>query len=162
MAVLVNSGRAAAAEAIKAMPIHMAWGSGDPAWDGLGAPPTVPLTDTGLTSEIGRRVVTQSLFCTPSSTGEIVVPQGRFTVSIEPTRHLYMRFAFGYEDAPASTIREIGIFVGTVTKNTLPPGQEYFIPSQLDDSGLLLVAERINKLERSASIRQQFEFVVTF
>lgn len=175
MAILTNSGRAAAAMAVKAQPIHMAWGSGNPDWD---LPPSTPSPDPGapegdstppesveataLLNELGRRRATQVLFCVPDQQGELVVPTGRFTASATPTKYLYMRFAFDFTDAQASTIRELAICIGTVAKATVPAGQDYLIPSDLQDPGLLLALENIPKLVRSASVRQQFEFVIQF
>lgn len=160
MAILTNSGRAAVAVSIKAQPIHLAWGSGLPDWD-TGGESELPST-SDMTAEVGRRRVTQSLFCTPDPAGEIVVSEGRFTVSTEPTNYLYLRFAYDFHDAPDATIRELGVFIGTVAKSTTPVGQDYLHPEDIEAPGTLLVYERIQKLVRSPQIRQQFEFVVQF
>lgn len=160
MAILVNSGRAAAAAAVKAQPIHMAWGSGDPSWDDVPIPESA--SAVALLNELGRRRASQVLFCLPDDNGELVVPTGRFSVSTEPTKYLYMRFAFDFTDAEAATIRETAIFLGTVPEDTVPSGQEYLIPSEVEDPGLMLALEHIDKLVRSSSIRQQFEFVIQF
>lgn len=160
MAILVNSGRAAAAASVKEQPIHMAWGGGDPAWDDVPVPE--PATAEALVNELGRRRATQVLFCTPDPQGELVVPTGRFTASPMPTKHLYMRFAFDFTDAPASTIREIAVFIATAAKDTVPVGQEYLVPSEVESPGMMLALEHIPKLVRSASVRQQFEFVIQF
>lgn len=160
MAILTDSGRAAAAAAIKAQSIHMAWGSGDPGWDVTPVPE--PADSTALVNEVGRRRVTQTLFCLPDPEGELVVPTGRFTASAEPTKYLYLRFAFDFTDASASTIREIAVFSGTVAQPSVPPGQDYLTPAEIDDPGLMVVLERIPALIRSASVRQQFEYVIQF
>lgn len=160
MAILVNSGRAAAAAAVKAQPIHMAWGSGDLAWDD--APEPEQATATSLLNELGRRRATQVLFCLPDPQGELVVPTGRFTVSTVPTKYLYMRFSFDFLDAPASTIREIAVFIDTKASPSVPAGQDYLVPAEVADPGMMLALEHIPKLVRSASIRQQFEFVIQF
>lgn len=148
------------AEAVMARAIHMAWGSGDPEWDTTPVPETI--NDSALVAEIGRRVVSVARYCFPDPDGEIVVPTGRFTESIAPTRHIYLRFNFDFFDAPVATIREVAVFIGTQTLGTLPPGQTYFEPAQIVAPGTLLVIERVPKFERSASVRQSFEFVVTF
>ncbi|EBA6160071.1 hypothetical protein BIW22_20880 [Salmonella enterica] len=159
MAILVESGRAAVATAILNQPIHLAWGSGDPAWDG-----SKPVESTGTTKmvkEIGRRTVTQTMYVTPSATGEIVVSQGRFHESQAPTKYLYLRFTYDFLDAAQETIRELGIFVGT--KIIANPAQiDYFQASEIADPGQLLVLELIDKLNRSQQTKQQFEFVIQF
>lgn len=160
MAILTNSGRIAMAISVKAQPIHLAWGSGSAAWDAAPSPESIE--STALQAEIGRRKATYVAYCEPDDDGEIIVPTGKFTESATPTKHLYMRFAFDFTDAPTSTIRELAVFVGSQTNPSLPAGQMYFEPSQVTDTGTLLVIEHIQKFDRSASVRQTFEFVVTF
>lgn len=160
MAILTNSGRTSVAQSVMLRPIHLAWGSGDPSWDDTPVPESID--DDSLVNEIGRRKAAVVRYCTPDSGGEVVVPTGRFTFSDEPTRHIYMRFNFDFFDAPTAIIRETAVFIGTETDPSLPPGQMYFEPGQIIDRGVLLVIERIPKFERSQSVRQSFEFVVTF
>ena len=143
-----------------ARPIHLAWGGGDPAWDTDPVPETI--NDALLVDEIGRRLVSTARYCSPDESGEIIVPTGRFTESSVPTRHIYLRFNFDFYDAPAATIREVAVFVGTQTDADLPPGQMYFEPGSVIDPGTLLVIERTQKFDRSPSMRQSFEFVITF
>lgn len=160
MAILTSSGRIAVAQSIISRPLHLAWGFGDPDWDVTPVPESIE--ETSLVAEVGRKVVSQARFCTPDPDGEIVVPSGRFRETLEPQRHIYLRFNFDFFDSPDATIREVGVFVGTQTKASLPPGQTYFIPDDIVDPGTLLVIERTPKFDRSASVRQSFEFVITF
>jgi len=158
MAILTNSGRAALAAAIVAKPIHMAWGSGDAAWDAT--PVAVTTSATALVNEIGRRTATQIKYCTPLVGGELVVPTGEFTESLTPTKYIYLRFNFDFVDAPVASIREVAVFSGTVLRSGLPEGQRYFPPADVSNPGILMVIERIPKFERSPSVRQSFEFVI--
>lgn len=174
MAILVEVGRAAVATAIKAQSIHLAWGSGDPAWDA--SRPVESVSTTALTKEIGRRRVTQSMYCRIDPNGSIVVPGNRFEISNTPTKFLYLRFAYDFLDSPTETIRELGVFIGTVPLSSQPVGNasanpnfpDYLlaagtgITAEYSDPGQLLVLEYIDKLLRSATIRQQFEFVIQF
>ncbi len=160
MAILVNSGRAAAAAAIRSQSIHMAWGSGDADWDSN--PVDEDSEATALVNEIGRRRATQVSYCMPDDQGELVVPTGRFTSSLTPTKYLYMRFSFDFTDASASTIREVAVFSGTTPGSEVPAGQDYLVPAEVQDPGLMLALEHIDPLVRSAAIRQQFEFVIQF
>lgn len=160
MAILTNAGRTALAKLVLSSPVHLAWGRGDPNWDTTPVPELI--SDTELVDEIGRRAASVVRYCVPDENGSIIVPTGRFEESLEPTKHLYMRFNFDFEDAPVATIREVGVFIGTETDTSLPPGKMYFEPEHIIDPGILLVIERIQKVERSPSVRQTFEFVITF
>ena len=160
MELLNNSGRSAAAESIKLRPLHLAWGSGSAAWDT--APVAESVNDIALVSEIGRRIATSVRFCVPDEAGEIVVPTGRFRETVEPSRNIYLRFNFDFTDAPTSTIREVAVMVGSTTDPDLPAGQMYFEPADVLSPGTLLVLERTSKFDRSPSVRQSFEFVITF
>lgn len=159
-AILVDSARVAMAEAIMARSLHLAWGSGDQAWD------TTPVADstseTALVTEVGRRIITSAQYCYADTNGSIQVPTGNFSPSSTATNSIYMRFNFDFSDSPVATIRELGVFVGTVTNPSLPSGQMYFLPTDIVSPGRLLVAERIPAFTRSANVRQAFEFVVTF
>lgn len=160
MAILTNSGRVAMAMSVKAQPIHLAWGSGNATWDTTPQPESID--SAALLSEIGRRAATYVAYCEPDVAGAIIVPTGTFSETATPTKHLYMRFAFDFTDAPTSAIRELAVFIGTQIVAGLPVGQMYFEPDQVTNPGTLLVIEHIQKFERSASVRQTFEFVVTF
>lgn len=183
MAILVEAGRAAVATAIMNQTIHCAWGAGDPSWDA--SRPTEPASATGLVKEIGRRVVTQKSYVVLDPNGSIVVPGNRFEFTTNPTKFLYLRFAFDFKDAAVDpnapgtnpVIRELGVFINTVPLGAQPAGQNAYNPnfpdylmaaaspnavSEYSSPGQLLVLEYIDKLTRAETIRQQFEFVIQF
>ncbi|EMD0638872.1 hypothetical protein VPZ60_004288 [Salmonella enterica] len=160
MAILVTSGRAAVAAAIKAQDIHLAWGEGLSSWDA--APPSESAGTEQLEKELGRLICTQSQFCTENKTGggTIIVANGRFDKSDDPTNYLYLRFTYDFEDEKFADIRELGIFVGTKA-NAGVDDKKYMQAGNYTD-GQLLVLEYISKLTRSDQVRQQFEFVIQF
>lgn len=158
MAILTNSGRAAIAEILQENDVHLAWGAGDASWDVSPVPES--LAAIALVDEIGRRAAAQVLFCQPDSNGDIVVPNGTFSISGAPTRYLYCKFLFDYADGAGATIRELGVFLRTTIKSSVLPTKKYFSPSDIDSPGSLLLLERIAKLPRSETVRQQFEYVV--
>lgn len=182
MAILVEVGRAAVATAIMNQTIHCAWGAGDPSWDA--SRPVEPASATGLVKEIGRRVVTQKSYVQLDPQGSIVVPGNRFEFTTTPTKYLYLRFAFEFDDAavdPAApgqppVIRELGVFINTVPLEHQPSGNATYNPNfpnylmaaqgsvaaEYSAPGQLLVLEYIDKLTRANTIRQQFEFVIQF
>lgn len=170
LATLTNTGRAAIAKAIASRPLHLAWGTGDSAWDAEGA--TLPsLVDaTALTSEVGRGLATAVGYVEPDEEGDIVIPVAtgsgtatnkRYRQVTGPTAYLYIRVNFNFEDASSATIREVGVFMDTVTAKGLPEGQRYFTPGEISDPGLLLAAEILTPaIARSPSVRQTVEFVL--
>jgi len=158
MAIFVSSGRVALAKIIKTSPLHLAWGSGIPAWDATPVDPSI--TDTDLVSEIGRRAATTVEYCTPDVNGSIEVTDGRFTYSATPTTYIHVSFNFAAGDAPSSTVREVGIFIGS-TFIAEPGGQYYFPIGEVVSKGLMLISNRFAALNRSPSIRQYFEFVIS-
>lgn len=159
MAILTNVGRAAWAAVIQDLPLFLAWGTGDAAWDTTAISPN--LSDTALVAEVGRAIVTTSGFAEADDEGLIATPTGNYTLVAGPTPNLYLRFDFGFADAADQTIREVGLFINTTLVAGLPPGQRYFLPAQVDEPGTLLAVERFAlPLSRSPLVRQQFEFVL--
>ncbi len=161
MAILTASGRTALATAIAAQPLHCAWGSGSASWDAT--PAVEQVTETSLVNELGRRTVSEVGFVIPDDAGIISVPGQNYSLAASgiKTNNVYMRFTFGYTDAPTSLVREIAVFANTVTATGLPAGQTYFIPSQITNPGTLLMIQRIPVVTRSSATRQTFEFVLT-
>lgn len=171
LATLTKTGRAAIAKAISARPLHLAWGVGDPAWDEEGAQSPSLINATALVAELGRRSPASVGFVDPDEAGDIVVPitrgedgtvqEARYRQVPGPTPYLYMRINFDYENASNAIIREMGVFMDTVVKSDLPPGQRYFTPTDLEDPGLLLAVQIIKPpITRSPSIRQTVEYVL--
>ncbi|MBM3273277.1 hypothetical protein FJY94_08600 [Candidatus Kaiserbacteria bacterium] len=127
--------------------------------------PPESIGQTALLREVGRRVVDEVHFVAADAQGEIVVPTGRYRLSVEPTQHLFIRVRFDFEDAATSIVREQGLFVGTQTDPELQssvPGQKFFMPAQITDPGILLVLQNSVPIVRQPSTRETFEFVVTF
>lgn len=114
-----------------------------------------------LLHEVGRKAVDEVSFCVGDENGLLVTPTGRFTAIDTPTNQLYVRATFDFEDAANETIRELGIFMGTEVADSCPPGQRYFVPSDLKSPGILLVLENTVPLIRTAATREAFSFVIT-
>jgi hypothetical protein len=160
MAIITQSGRAAMAQAVKNQAMHVAWGIGDPEWDTEPVPEDT--TRTELVNEVGRRVVDEVFFCEPDEEGELEASNGRFTLSETPTRNLFIRVRYNFTDASGYTIRELGLFINSETDGDLPEGQEYFLPNQVIDPGILLLLEYEPPMIRTPAVRESFSFVVTF
>lgn len=163
MAIIPRIGRASMAAAVKAQPLHIAIGLGDPLWDTDGHPRAAEdPAATALLAEVGRRTITASAYVVSDSAGEIELPGGRYTVVDHPTALLYVRAAFDFADASAAVIREAGLFVGTTAKDGVPAGQRYFQPGDIADPGTLLLLDHIAPVVRTQATRETYEFVVSF
>lgn len=163
MAILTKSGRIAIAKAIASRPLHLAWGQGDETWPV--DPPPEDTEATALLDEVGRRYALEVAFVVPNEQGEIVVEgSGRYSRSPTPTNNLYLQFKYDFADGATAVIRELGVFVDTELIDGLPPGQEYFVPSEIADggSGTLLHLEHTTPNYRSPATRESYEVIITF
>lgn len=171
LATLTNAGRAAYALAISERPLHLAWGSGSADWDASGAALPSLVTATALVNELGRRTPNRIGFVEPDEAGDVIIPvsvgaegavqEARYRIVSGPTPFLYIQTAYNYADASNAVIREMGVFVDSVLKPDLPPGQRYFTPADIEKSGLLLAVQIIlPPINRSPSVRQTVEFVL--
>lgn len=158
--IITNPAKVGVASAIKALPIHVAWGMGAVAWDTVPVPES--MSASTLLAEYGRRKASQVAFCTPDVNGDIEVPSGKFSISATPTKYLYIRCSFAANDQPTGSIREVGVFFGTEAKPEVPSSKQYLEPSEILNFGSILLIDHIAKIDRSNSIRQQFEFVIQF
>jgi len=161
MSILTTAGRAAIAAAVKAQPLHLAWGPGDGAW--VTPPPENP-SATSLTNEIGRRLVTSCDFVTPDPVaGTIeVAGAGLFSISATPTNRLLITTQFDYADASTSVVRQIGLFMGTQVVAGLPAGQRYFLPAEVQSPGSLVQLENRAPIYRTSGTRERFEMLIVF
>lgn len=171
LATLTKTGRAAIALALSSRPIHLAWGSGDASWDGEDAALPSLVNATALVNELGRRTPATIGFVEPDDEGDIVIPvatgadgevqEARYKSVTGPSPYLYVRVNYNFADASNAVIREIGVFMDTELKDGLPPGQRYFLPSDLKNPGLLVAAQIFQPpINRSPSVRQTIEFVL--
>lgn len=160
MSILTEYGRIALAEAIKALPLHVAWGPGDGAWT---TPPSESTAATALITELGRRVATAE-YVKPDVAGEIEIPgHGFFAYSATPTKYLLVSATFGYDEEPTATIRQTAVFVGTQVIAGLPAGQRYFTPAQLQSPGRLLQLQNLpSPVVRDALYRNRFDNLIVF
>jgi hypothetical protein len=97
--------------------VHLAWGEGLETW--ASELPPEDVIATGLAHEIGCRRADEILFVEGDDDGALVTPTGRFNAVDYPTNNLFMRFTFDFEDAANRTIRELGVFIDTITNPEL-------------------------------------------
>lgn len=170
VATVTKVGLSAMAKAVAERTLHLAWGSGEPAWDDEPSQKPSLVNATALTQELGRRIPRTVTYAEPDEAGDIIVPVGqntdgtvrkeRYRLSAEPTPYIYVNAVFEYEEASAAVIREVGLFMDTVAKSGLPAGQRYFTPAEIENPGLLLTAQNLDTpINRSSAVRQTVEFI---
>ncbi len=119
--------------------------------------------ETGLASEIGRRRAQSIQFIVPDPEGPIDDAfKQRWAVSAEPTNTLLISVKFGYDEAPDAIIQEFGIFVDTVARPEIPPGQDYLTPDQIEHPGYLHTIEHVTPVIRSATKRDGADIFIEF
>lgn len=160
MSIITTAGRSAIAHSLKNSELHLAWGTGLPAWDTESERENRNAIE--LVNEVGRRKVLTANFCRPDEAGEIILRGARFTQSQIPTPNLHLRCEFDFDDGLGQTIRELGVFIGTQTKNTVPAGKRYLEPQDLENKGILLTLDHITAIERGVGSRISFDIVITF
>ena len=116
---------------------------------------------SGLVDEIGRRKVTEVKFVVPDDQGEIQMTTGRFTESATATRHLLFNTSFAFDEGANETIREVGIFLKTGVKASVPPGQFYLTRADYDSPGILLLLQNSTPIIRNGATAQAFASVLT-
>lgn len=159
---LQTAGRIALAQSVAAQPIHIAWGRGDGQWTQA---PGEPDNATALTDEFGRRLVTQIGYVTPASADDydIAMPGGDYYKrSADPTCWLYLNCQFDFSDGLNETIREVGVFVGGTAKTSVPPGQRYLTPEQIETPGQLYCLAYRAPLIRVGTLKAIEEIILPF
>ena len=160
MQVLQQNGRKLLAKALMAMPAHVAWGRGDGLWND---PPATPSDRTALLDEIGRRLATEVAYVVPATAldSEIELPGAQhYKRSAEPSAYLYVRAAFGFEEAQGESVRECAVFFGTVAAAGVPAGQRYLTPDQLANTGDIWSLEYRARMVRSGTVKGHEEIVI--
>ena len=91
----------------------------------------------------------------------MVTPTGRWNISEKPTNNLYITTEFDFADGNGYTIREFGLFLNTITNEELPKGQKYFLPTEIEDPGELLMLENSVPIIRTGDTRYKCSFVLS-
>ena len=159
MSIFVQSAAAALAEAVKLAGLWTAWGNGSVGWDLVSV--TEDVSATALLAEIGRRRANVIEHVEADPLGDIIVPQGTFAVAPAPTGILYVRTNFANTEAVGQDIREAAVFAGTTLIPGLPVGQQYFLPADIADPGVMMMIEHFPKVTRTSAFSVSLEYVLT-
>ncbi|MDH1827011.1 MULTISPECIES: hypothetical protein [Delftia] len=160
MQTLQDAGRIALAKSLAAMPCHIAWGRGDGQWQ---VAPANPTDRTALRDEIGRRTVVDVGYARPGTLADhdIELPGPiYYKTSAEPTPYLVLRTTFAFADAEGETVRECGVFFGTVAKPEVPAGKRYLTPGEIENPGTVYCLENRPPVLRSGTTKATEEIVI--
>jgi hypothetical protein len=116
-----------------------------------------------LVNEVGRRIVSQKEFVVEDNVnGTIVFNDKRWRIVNDPTPHVYLSFNFQSDEATDVSIYQLGLYTNTIVDPILPPGQQYFVPAEINDPGSAYMLENVQPFPRNAGKREVFEFVISF
>lgn len=101
------------------------------------SPPPDDVTALSLLNEIGRRRITSSNYVVEDPLGLIGVDNKYYTVTLSPTNLVYLKFSFDAGNAANERVLQIGIFTEVTKKVAVPQGQNYLIPSEIENAGNL-------------------------
>jgi len=163
--VMPESGHIAIAKALKEREFWLGIGTlpeGVTPWGVDEEPPPFDTSADRLLAPVGYRKATQVLFAKEEPNGVIVAAGKRWSITEEPTRHLYIAVYLDNEDAVGQTIYQVGLFIDLKPKEGVLEGELFLTPDKVSDIGTLLVAENVRPFYRQPGIREVFEFVLTF
>ncbi len=159
MSIFTNAGRAVLADLVASRPLHLALGDG-------GDEQILPQPDydaKSLIGEIGRKAVARVLFVVPDDNGVLILPgDKRYAMSESPTRHLYLDFAFDYDDGVGGQVREIGVFVDTKAVDGME-NKSFLLPDEIEERGELLLLEHLEDPDTyNPRKKGSYEIVLSF
>lgn len=162
--IRADAGRAFMAERLAgASEVHLAWGNGDPSWSS--GPPDLDGTETALFAEAGRRRATEVAYVVPAAEGAIDIgAAGKYDYSPgnAVTGFVFLRFEFDLSDGVGEDIKEVAIFLNTVVDGAVPPGQDYIVPAEVSDPGVMFTRANLAPAEQftvSGLVRPAWRYV---
>ncbi len=114
-----------------------------------------------IISEVGRIKSQVKTFVYPLSTGIIDVDGIKWEVSPTPTKFIYLKFVFQQTMNSGDDIFQVGVFTNTVPAVGFEAA-EYLQPSQILETGNLVLLENQPVVYRNDATKEIFEFVLTF
>lgn len=164
--VMTNVGHVAIATAVKNADFWLCLGGlpedFESPWTIKDDPPAFDPEATELLLPYGYRKATRVLFAYEDPNGIIVVAGKRWSVTEEPTKHVYLEFIFDNEDIVGKTIYQKGIFMNLKPKEGIPEGKLFLLPDEVEDKGILVFGQNIKPFYSDEGVRQFHHFVLTF
>lgn len=94
--------------------------------------------------------------------GSIVFEDKRYSESQEPTSHLYIEFLLDTDEVVDKVIYQLGLFINLQPNPSLPPGQLFFTPDQVVDTGILYIGENVKPIYKQSGVKEIYSLVLNF
>ena len=119
-----------------------------------------------LIDELGRTKETFNGFVIPDEAGPIEVSGQNWSISVTPSKYLYLRFTFGQNTNPTSIIRQLALF----TDVQLSAGNELLTyidtsvikDDKMDDIGKIFETMNQADLIRDEVTAESYNMIITF
>jgi len=118
--------------------------------------PDVTAEDTTLLDPVGYRKMKATYYLTPDEAGEISLPSGLYSISVDPTKYLYVETELDFADGAGEEIREFGLFANTTYVGSPPGGQMWYEAAEVDDPGNLVMKAHLGVFTLSGIVKEKF------
>lgn len=159
--ILSETGHVALSESMYAKDYMLAWGTMPDGQEWTTNPPTEDPSSTALNSEVGRIKPIAKEYVYLDNAGVLEIGGQKWTISIEPTKYIYFKFTFDQLQNSNDKIYQLGIFSDTVPVDGAA-SENYLLPTQITESGKMVMYENQVVLYRNTATRETYEYVITF
>jgi len=159
--ILVEDGHIKLAKEMFDEDFRLGWGSLQPGNGWVDNPPPEDLNSDVLLLEVGRIKTQVKEYVLPDSQGIISVDGIKWTISVTPTKFVYLKFVFEQTHNSSDSIYQLGIFTETVPEVGFET-EAYLQPTNILNSGKLILLENQPVTFRNSATREIFEYVITF
>lgn len=111
---------------------------------------------------IGYKVETLKRYVEEREDGTIEADGKRWEIVDYETPNIYLEFKLDKEDAELQTIYQTGIYIRTKIKEGLPAGKQYFLPTEIEDKGILILGENTRPYFKNPGETKRYFTVLQF
>lgn len=159
--VLVETGHIKLAKEMFDEDFRLAWGSLPTGTDWGNNPDPEDLESTELILEVGRIVSQVKEYVVQDVNGVLLIDGIKWSVSVEPTKFVYLKFVFEQDMNSSDAIYQLGLFTNTIP-STGHESDDYLQPVNIDNIGEIVLLENQPVVYRNSATREIFEYVITF
>ena len=159
---LTEKGHITVCENMQVETFWLAWGTHTAELNGVAE----ILDSTDLKDEVGRTKETYKDFVTPDGAGDIEVAGQKWSISVTPTKYMYLKFTFPQDQNTTETIRQMALFTD-VQLSTGSEAVTYIDTSvdklsNMDDIGNIFETRNQIDLVRDSTTSEKYDIIITF